>query len=91
MHQINLSDEAFNSAKSQAEESGFASVESYLESLLLLSLCEQPDLDARFTPEVISNLDTIANEMEAGRYFTLDELTSQIENKSRLWKKHQAS
>ena len=75
MHQVQLSDQAYQEAKRHALEAGFGSVDEYVADVLLSQVGPQAeDLDHLFTPDRLAHIDESAAQIEAGDSYTADQV-----------------
>ncbi|MFZ4508196.1 MAG: hypothetical protein ACOYON_10935 [Fimbriimonas sp.] len=84
MHQVQLSAHAFELARLQAAEAGFASVDAFIEQVVLDREAEERgDFDHRFTPKVLEALDRVSAKAKAGgRTYSPDEVDEYFREKS---------
>jgi Arc/MetJ-type ribon-helix-helix transcriptional regulator len=88
MHKIQLNDKLYKEAERRAREGGFGSVDEFVAERLESDFSdEQEDLDHLFTPEVIAEIDKAEAEMNAGNFFTSEQVDEHFKKKRAAWKK----
>jgi hypothetical protein len=89
MHQIQLSDEVYESLRRAAALRGLDTVEEYIAHVA------QQDVDPEsclFTPKRLAELDRISASIDAGaKTYTLDEVRASLEQFKADWRKKNAS
>jgi hypothetical protein len=82
MPPLELEDWLFNEIVRRAQVRGYKSAEAYIEHVVRLDLKEPDDLQYRFTPEVIADLNRIMSEVKAGaKTYTPEEVKAHLERK----------
>jgi hypothetical protein len=91
MPQVQIDDEVFAAVQRRAADAGYSSVDAYVTELLVGDLSEdalgeEPDLDHRFTPEIIAHLERISAVADAGgRTYSSEEVREHFREKSQAW------
>jgi hypothetical protein len=90
MHQVQLDERLYKEAQRRASEAGFASVDEYVadvvsHDLIEDSVGETPNLDHLFTPERLAHIDAAAAQIEAGNYFTAEQVREHFKKKRAAW------
>jgi hypothetical protein len=88
MHQIQLSDEVYESLQQAAALRGLPTVEEYITELAT----EDADPDNVLTPERLAHLDRISAEIAAGaKTYTGEEIDASLAAHKAAWRKKNAS
>ena len=84
MHQVQLSEQGYEMAKRRAVTAGFASVDEFIEQVVLEREAEEMgDFDHRFIPKVLEALDRVsANAKAGGRTYSPEEVDEYFREKS---------
>jgi hypothetical protein len=90
MPQIQIDDSLFKAAQRKASDGGYASVDDYVLDVLVHDLvednaAESPDLEHLFTPQRLAEIDQAAADVEAGNYFTADQVREHFKQKRQAW------
>ena len=93
MPQVQIDDQLFQAAQRRAADGGYSSVEAYITDVVVQDLTnadeETPDLDHRFTPQVIAELKQISAKAQAGgATYTSEEIREHFRRKSQAWGEH---
>jgi hypothetical protein len=92
MHQVQLNDKLYKEAERRAREAGFGSVDEFVADRLESDFsAEQEDLDDRFTPEVVAQLDRISDDMKSGKSVSMEEVDKHLADVREAWLKDHAS
>jgi hypothetical protein len=92
MHHIQLNDRLYEEAQRRAREAGFASVDEFVADRLEGEFSgEQEDFDGQFTPELMSHLDRLSDEMKAGNSVSTEQVDQHIGEIRKAWLKDHAS
>jgi hypothetical protein len=91
MHQVQLNDKLYKEAERRARKAGFGSVDEFVADQLETDFSdEQEDFDARFTPQVVAQLDRISGEMKAGKSVSTEEVDQRLADVRETWRKDHA-
>jgi hypothetical protein len=93
MHLIKLSDKVYDDAQILAAESGYATVDDLIENLVTDAISkDQENLDHKFTPKVIAELDRIDENVKSGaKTYTPAEADAYLREKADQWRNSNAS
>lgn len=91
MHQIQLSDELFQTAQQRALEFGYTNVEEYVAAMIREEPEPIPNLDHLFTPERMAIIDRAAAEFDAGKGMTMEDLDRRLAAVRAAWKESQSN
>jgi hypothetical protein len=89
---ISIPDDAYANLKIRAQQEGFGTPEIYMADVIVNHAAIDPvNYDHLFTPDVISELDQICAEIDAGaKMYTLDEVAEHLAENRKAWlAKHQ--
>jgi hypothetical protein len=89
MPQVQLDDQVFKVAQKRAADSGYASIDDYIADMVVQDVSDDtpPDLDHRFTPEVVAHLEKISAGAGAGeKTYSPDEISEHFATKSAQWR-----
>lgn len=79
MHQVHLTDQAYNEARKRAREAGFTSVDEYVEDVLTSEVGPQTEnLDHLFTPGRLAQIDKANSQIEAGQYQSAEHVSERL-------------
>jgi hypothetical protein len=82
MPQLEVSEEIFTLAKHHAEQRGYAAVNEYVADVLSRDFESQAEnLDGLFTPERLAMIDAAKAEIDAGNFYTSDQVREHFEKK----------
>jgi hypothetical protein len=92
MHQVQLNEDLYKNAQRRAAEAGFSSVDEYVADVVSHDLLdvngdETPNLDHLFTPERLAQIDAAAAEIDAGNYFTSEQMHEELARRRAEWLK----
>ena len=90
MPQIQLDDQVFKAAQHRAAVGGYSSVDEYISDIVVHDLAEDnagetPNLDHLFTPERLAEINQAAADVEAGNYFTAEQVREHFKQKRAAW------
>lgn len=91
--QLQLTDQLYDLVKRRAVEAGFASLDEYIVEVVSDDItAETENLDHRFTPAVIAELDRVsANAKAGGKVYTAAEADEYLRQKANEWRDSQVS
>ena len=86
MQQIQIDDQVFKAAQQRAADAGYA----YVADVLVHDLVEEcngetPNLDHLFTPERLALIDNAAADIDAGNFFTAEQVWKHFKQKRAEW------
>ncbi len=93
MRQVQIDDQVFEAAQRRAADGGYASVEAYINDVVVHDLTDDnqgtPNLNHLFTPEVIAELELVSAKAKAGgKTYTSEEIREHFRGKSEAWRRN---
>ena len=85
MHQIQLSDQIFQSLRLRATASGFGSVNDYVVDMIQSDLLDTPNLEHLFTPERLAKIDESIAQIKAGQGMTSEQVDEYLLKVRQEW------
>jgi hypothetical protein len=90
-HNIKLSDQLYNEAQRRAREAGFTTVDEFVASQLEFDFSDEAEnFDDQFTPEFLTHLDQISEDMKAGKSVSTEEVDKHLADVRKAWLKNRA-
>ena len=91
MHNVQIADRLYQEAVRRARQAGYDSVDAFVADRLETDFADENDnFDDRFTPEVLVQLDRIAEEMAAGKCVSKKEMSEHLADVRATWLKNHA-
>ena len=88
MHQVNLSDELYQSIQRRAVVAGFSGVDEFVVDILSHEIDgDTPDLDYLFTPERIAQIKQADDKIQAGHFFTTEQTDEELVKRKQQWQR----
>jgi hypothetical protein len=88
MHQVNLSDELYQSIQRRAVVAGFSGVDEFVVDILSHEIDgDTPDLDYLFTPERIAQIKQSDDQIQAGHFFTTEQTDEELVKRKQQWQR----
>lgn len=89
MPQIHITEQLYKAAERRAAESGCSTVDEYVAKVVSHDLGEAAEnLDHLFTPERLAHIDKANSEIEAGKYFTSEEVDTELAKRRAEWNRN---
>jgi hypothetical protein len=90
MPQVQLDDEVFKAAQRGAADGGYSTVDEYVADVVIQHVGaddagETPNLDDLFTPERLAEIDRSSAEIDAGHFFTAEQVREHFRQKRAEW------
>jgi hypothetical protein len=88
MHPVQRPDQLYQQAQQRAHAAGFQSVDEYVAEIVESDVsAAAEDFDHFFTPEIVSELDQIRSEVQAGaKTYSSEEVDEFFRQKSQTWR-----
>jgi len=89
MPQIHIDDHVFEAAQRRAADGGYSSVDAYITDVLVNDLADAgratPNLDHLFTPRRLAEIDAASADIDAGNFYTPEQLDTELAKRRDEW------